>query len=531
MCASGPVPGPAPSLYTYSPATMGSVVSDGYTFYADKVYISFEYVMAQRGFGYDGGTTQVGQTYRGRILTMESAALSSMRYPDYGIAYPFNFADLNSPFPWSALAGMWDCYAGFCATISQDYRPELEVPPEVRQLDPEWADCALDWQGLYDPPHALTLTTALVDQHTPAAPSSSIQPNWAPNPTTGITALGGLVIGGSTVPFSVPEPTPIPPPSTVTGAVFTASDHPITAVQLPGSSGTIAIGPTTLSVGGPAATIDGHVVSAEYNGIVVDGTAVQLSTILSDPIHTQGPVAEAGFNANGLSATALQIPGSPGIVVIGSSTLYVGGPAVTIDGKLVSLNPNGMVIGDVTIQLSTVPASQAVFTLMGHPITAFQLLGSPGTVTIGLTTLSIGGPAVTIDGQLVSLGPNGIVVAGTSTISFSNVPANVAATTTRLSRPRGPSVGNTTSKIGFRTGQTANPSPTASFTLITSASSIPHVETSLTVPDPAPVTTASAKSSAAATTTKKNSAERLGVDRWALGLLSLIYFLVLALSV
>jgi hypothetical protein len=207
-------------LCTYSPATARGVISDGYTFYADKVYISFEYVMAQRSFGYPGGPTQVGQTYKGRILTMESADVSSMRRPDYGIAYSFNFADLNSPFPWSALAGMWDCYVGNCATISQDYRPEIEVPPEVRQLDPERADCALDRQGLYDPSHALTLATAPIEQHTPAAPSSSIQPNWAPsttsrtptqiqptetqptqiqeaprvsplNPTTSITAFGG----------------------------------------------------------------------------------------------------------------------------------------------------------------------------------------------------------------------------------------------------------------------------------------------------------------------------------------------------
>jgi hypothetical protein len=169
----------------------------------------------------------------------------------------------------------------------------------------------------------------------------------------------------------------------VTGAVFTANDHPITVVQLPGSPGTIAIGPTTLSVGGPATTIDAHVVSVEYNRIVADGTAVQLSTILSDPTHSQDPVAEAEFDANGLSATALQIPGSPGIMIVGSSTLSIGGPAVTIDGKLVSLNPGGVVVGDATIQLSTVPARQAVFTLMGHPITTFQFLESPSTVAIG----------------------------------------------------------------------------------------------------------------------------------------------------
>ncbi|KAL9079903.1 MAG: hypothetical protein Q9157_001242 [Trypethelium eluteriae] len=160
------------------PANNGSgpsTVSNGYTFYLNSVYISIQEVYAQDACG-----TPIGSSYPGHILTLASSDVSSARYGtvdsnallahiDY-LAYPFNYADLNYPIPWSAYSGQSSCHCVYgtadpsipiescpCSTIvNSDYRPALVVPPQVRTLDPAWSHCAIPFGGFYDPPHALT---------------------------------------------------------------------------------------------------------------------------------------------------------------------------------------------------------------------------------------------------------------------------------------------------------------------------------------------------------------------------------------
>jgi len=101
-----------------------------------------------------------------------------------------------------------------------------------------------------------------------------------------------------------------------------------------------------------------------------------------------------------------------------------GGPALTTDGETISLGPSGVVVagpaGTSTIAFSDPGmATEALFTL-GSEILAAE----PTGLVIGSTTLKVGGPAVTTDGETISLGPSGVVVVGpggTSTVPFSTV--------------------------------------------------------------------------------------------------------------
>lgn len=159
---------------TAAPATKTSnlpetAVFDNTTLTSGSVYISFNTAYAKDACG-----TQVGGRYPGAILAMDPKSLSTVNMiwgtmystnnldpfhsSPYLIASSFNLADLNFPVPASAYMAQPKCQNGpfqKCTIVLDDYNPLLEVPPQIRNLDPAWKDCELDWQGLYDPPKAL----------------------------------------------------------------------------------------------------------------------------------------------------------------------------------------------------------------------------------------------------------------------------------------------------------------------------------------------------------------------------------------
>ncbi|KAL9077053.1 MAG: hypothetical protein Q9157_003501 [Trypethelium eluteriae] len=226
-----------------------------------------------------------------------------------------------------------------------------------------------------------------------------------------------------------------------TGAVLTLGSQTLTALDEPGHSGIVVIGSQTLSLGGPLATIDGHVMSVGSNGLVIDGSStVALATPLT---------ADSG---SGTKATAVVSLGSDvvtaseesnGDMVIGTQTLSVGGPALTIDGHVFSDGPNGVVI-DGSRTASWAPFSGIaeeevrVTGADGKVLTAVEESGHPGTVVMdGSITLSVGGPAITVDGEVVSLAPGGLVVNGSVTKAFSNAPITASATNTAANSATG----------------------------------------------------------------------------------------------
>jgi hypothetical protein len=106
------------------------------------------------------------------------------------------------------------------------------------------------------------------------------------------------------------------------------------------------------------------------------------------------------------------------VVIVGTQTVRPGAPAITIDGKAVSLAPSATVIflGGVpsTLPLIATPGSpsQTVGAIGSRPI----MVGPSSVVIIGTATLRPGQPAVTIDGSVVSVAPaaTAIVVGGKS---------------------------------------------------------------------------------------------------------------------
>ncbi|KAL9078638.1 MAG: hypothetical protein Q9157_002437 [Trypethelium eluteriae] len=261
--------------------------------------------------------------------------------------------------------------------------------------------------GLYSASsgQALTIGSATL---TAGAPAQTISDH--------VVSLGsaGVVVDGNTVPYSEIPASGSPPDFTLNGGVYTA--------PLPGQP--LVVGSMTLTSGGPAATLsNGEVVSVGSAGVIIGSSTV--------PFYT-GPGSGASPSTFSVDGHVYTAPASGQSLVIGDETVSLGGPAATLpDGEVVSIGSKGVILGgSSTVPFNTAgrgaPSSET-FTIDGHVYTA----PSPGqALTIGSITLRSGGPAGTFaDGHTVSIGANGVIVGGTSTVPFFTTAANPFAPT------------------------------------------------------------------------------------------------------
>ncbi|TKA81239.1 hypothetical protein B0A55_02375 [Friedmanniomyces simplex] len=336
------------------------------TFVSGAAYISIATVWAE-----DRCSSTLGTPVSNAILAMPSESVLSLRYKqdhfqyfmstDTQTGYPVSYADFNKPVPFSAwigqarCEGQWDTWD--CGVVYEDdFRPQLAIPPEIRQLNPEWQGCQMWYGGLYDPP------VALQPQQSIAAPTIPVQlsemgsttampSQTASAPTSAPTALpdqhgggeGGSQDGGSGP--STPTELPInggSGPGSGNGwhTTFTANGQ-IWQASACGEQQACVDG-TPVPSGGPAKTISGGVV-ASYgpNGLVVEGTSTLASlqqmtvdggtSILAVPQQTtmdsdgiEGPSRPLDTTVN----TAVEF--SNGLVVAWSSTINIEGNGAVI---------------------------------------------------------------------------------------------------------------------------------------------------------------------------------------------------------
>jgi hypothetical protein len=488
--------------------TVAPVVFEGHTYSSGHVYISFPTVFASNVCN----SVTIGTPRMGSILTLQSSELSSLRYPFYASdAFSFNYADLNSPVPWSAYGAQADCFLGFCETISSEYNPQLMIPPAITDMEPGWSDCEVYWGGIHDPPHALSTAVMIADPpptSKPAEPCSTPKPPVAPPTPVPASQDAGKKDppASANPPPNSPQSDPPPQPpksdppaqpspniaSNVVGVLFGGTAKPTSpdsgsgeAVSSPiiGSearntagaivggqtvqvigSGAAVVGDQTISVGGSPVTINNTPVSLAAGGIVV-GTGGNAETIAvnSPPSPTPGPAASVVVTVGGQT---LAVDPTGGISFSGT-TISPGGPAVTIGSQIVSIGVSGVVVNPAIGQ--TGPAVTYGFTpaVSGSLVTVgsqvFTVASSSGVLYLGTTSLNPAGPPVTISGHVFSAGTAGLFVDGTSMIAGSNVAS------TQTTRPA--AVGDIIASGMGMGGSTTATSSTASSSTVSTTSS------------------------------------------------------------
>ncbi|KAE8391663.1 hypothetical protein BDV23DRAFT_193047 [Aspergillus alliaceus] len=186
-----------------------TAILDDHTLVSPSVYISFTsiYAWSNRRFGH-----QCGLNHYNKMISVHPTAITSRRghrnarYPIYGTAYPFNFAEFlpqttgnytQSLIPWPQYRGGSQCpiYDPSCTMVRDDYVPFINMPDEVTKIDADWENCNRSW---YIP--AVTLVPII--DGTAIAPTPTGEPEAVP--TEAFAAPQGLVAAPT------PKPTPTP---------------------------------------------------------------------------------------------------------------------------------------------------------------------------------------------------------------------------------------------------------------------------------------------------------------------------------
>ncbi|KAK5288534.1 hypothetical protein LTR16_003378, partial [Cryomyces antarcticus] len=197
-----------------------------------------------------------------------------------------------------------------------------------------------------------------------------------------------IVVAGSTMSFPAGVVTSATPFATIGGQTVFA-----------GPTGAVVIGEYTLTLVETAAANNMHVTSVALPSPTLPNALSVLS------------VAEAAITQ---SAAIVTIGGQihtarpGGILEIASSVkLSVGGPDVTVAGRVVSLGSSGIVVDSSTVAFS---APQAMASpLLTAPVAAYST-NSNGAVVVDGSTLLPGGAAATLSGQTISAASSGVVI-------------------------------------------------------------------------------------------------------------------------
>ncbi|KAL9069417.1 MAG: hypothetical protein Q9157_006170 [Trypethelium eluteriae] len=184
----------------------------------------------------------------------------------------------------------------------------------------------------------------------------------------------------------------------------------------PAVPGGIIVGGSSVSPGG-AATVGGTAISNGPHGVVVGSTLTM-------------PLPSPGQSATSIGGQAVAAdPNAPGGIIVGGASIGKG-QATTVAGTVISNGSQGIIVGSSSTMPVPSPGagaapSAAVFTMLGQTYTAQP--GKP--FVVDGATMSPGGPAATVSEQVISAGPSGVVVDGSS-IAYSAAPGYAPSAST-----------------------------------------------------------------------------------------------------
>lgn len=241
---------------------------------------------------------------------------------------------------------------------------------------------------------------------------------------------GRIVIASSTVSFTLPSADPIL--TLINGDIISAGGQAATV-----SGTTVALAPNddALVVNGktsplpprpiPLLTVAGQIYTPAPTGFAIEGQSVLpggpavtfagstfslasgSNALIVNDVPTPLPSAAISIFKIGSQAFT---PAPTGFAV-GSQSVLPGGPALTVAGSTFSLasGSNALIINGKPTPIAA-PTPTSIFKVGSHTFTA-----APTGFAIGTQSVSPGGPALTVDGTVVSLDSSDLII-DTSTV-------------------------------------------------------------------------------------------------------------------
>jgi hypothetical protein len=164
----------------------------------------------------------------------------------------------------------------------------------------------------------------------------------------------------------------------------------------------------TLVAGAGAATVSNEILSLGSSYALVVVSPSPPATNVEPPVLTvAGEIVSAAVGTDA--------------IVVGSLTIAAGGPGVTVSGTPISVAASGVVV----VGTSSIPIAVPPAIAIGSQVYGVSSIES-GEIIIASQTIKPEGPAVTISGIPVSLGPSDMLIIGTLTVDLA---ANPVCTT------------------------------------------------------------------------------------------------------
>ncbi|SMR60950.1 unnamed protein product [Zymoseptoria tritici ST99CH_1E4] len=437
---------------------LSEITTLGRTFTSASVYISFKTLYAT----YDGFWDTVGPTFTDLIVPLHSSDISSHCggwHKAYGTGVPLDYADLNWPVPASAYSCQNRCSGdqtssmaltdgwvrwvpmpaptpSECSTIWSDVNPILALPTKIRDMVPEWSTCSFWNNNLanfwFDPPLALksadvadSITRPSEPEATPAAPSPLPSSPLAQNtqlPVSNTVADVQSAISSSkpleSTPAAVIEfPVHLAPAGDETTSKTSVAQSP----EFPNQPNTWS--PDAHNQMSPTATVP----ATEHEN------APDILSFVFDPLSISTGQSEASvevFNPVIATAAAVSIllQALPSQKPQQTTTDPVPGtlPASFIGAlSAIEVHSGVIALGSTTLSVSsilTLPQVDASVRSTGPALTSANAPSAvssqevkPQVVVIDGNTLSAGGAAATIAGQVLTKASNGLFIVGTPT--------------------------------------------------------------------------------------------------------------------
>ncbi|TKA82263.1 hypothetical protein B0A55_01702 [Friedmanniomyces simplex] len=363
--------------------------------------------------------------------------------------YSFNYADLNSPVPWSAYACQRSCWNALgsnthvCNPMTAEFLPYLAIPSPLYSDYAFNQGCAVQPLDNYwfDPPIALTqasraagpatapvaVTTAAETSTSNSPPSvtsvsspPNAEPAVSPTPSTPTatyaqTSTAATVQSASSASVGVGSTTSESVQPTGGDSAQTSSS-PAYAPSSKSSTSSVDIGGIIASVLDPytsrststqqpastqstdgVVTVSGETVSDASTALVVDGTTRPLS--LLQPSTTSGAVFT---DPSGNAYTAVESAGS---VIVSGNTIDPG-TATIIDGVTIQDQSTALVVDGSTMPFSALPSS----IVSGGSVVTDGTISPPtggagSTASVTGQTDSAGGTAVPVEMQMPIVDP------------------------------------------------------------------------------------------------------------------------------
>ncbi|KAL9120012.1 MAG: hypothetical protein Q9187_003434, partial [Circinaria calcarea] len=250
----------------------------------------------------------------------------------------------------------------------------------------------------------------------PAAVQSSVT-NFSPKtPLKQPTPSSAVSVPAANSVYIDPQPqasksSDVPLPVTVGGELVT---------PVAGSSGVVIFRSQTLTQEQTLTAIAGVPISLNSGSVFINGQGAPIPTAPTPTavqgVQTPQAVPASPIVLGGQTASIV----NPSAIIIGSQTAVLNQPAITISGTPVSLGTAGVVLGNskaIPIFMSVAATAPPIATIAGQAITA--LPGQSGQViAFDGTTLTPNSPGLTISGTPISLGPSGVLVIGSSTVTL-----------------------------------------------------------------------------------------------------------------